>query len=42
MKVPARSPVSVGILTSSLAAEPPAFKWKEVEIDKIEIGYGLH
>jgi hypothetical protein len=26
---------------ASAAAEPPEFKWKEVEIDQIEIGYGL-
>jgi hypothetical protein len=27
--------------TVSLSAAPPEFKWREVEIDKIEIGYGL-
>lgn len=26
---------------SQLSAAPPEFKWREVEIDKIEIGYGL-
>ncbi|MDE0595590.1 MAG: VCBS repeat-containing protein [Roseibacillus sp.] len=28
-------------LTVQLAAATPEFKWREVEIDKIEIGYGL-
>ncbi len=27
--------------TTALSLEPPEFKWREVEIDKIEIGYGL-
>lgn len=33
----------IGSTLSSFAgfAEPPEFKWTEVEIDKIEIGYGL-
>ncbi|MDP7017913.1 MAG: VCBS repeat-containing protein [Pirellulaceae bacterium] len=29
------------LLTASAAAAPPEFKWRAVEIDKIEIGYGL-
>ena len=33
--------VSTVLVTLPLTAEPPAFKWKEVEIDRIEIGYGL-
>ena len=28
-------------ITVLLAAEAPEFQWREVEIDKIEIGYGL-
>lgn len=28
-------------LTASTIAEPPPFKWSELEIDEIEIGYGL-
>ena len=27
--------------SSLLSAEPPEFKWRAVEIDQIEIGYGL-
>ena len=33
--------LSLGIASTSLSAEPPEFKWREVEIDEIEIGYGL-
>ena len=33
--------LSLGIATISQSAEPPEFKWREVEVDKIEIGYGL-
>ena len=33
--------LSLVLLTSSGSAEPPEFKWREVEIDQIEIGYGL-
>ena len=29
------------LLSLSLSAAPPEYKWREVEIDKIEIGYGL-
>ena len=29
------------LFSLSLTAAPPEFKWREVEIDKIEIGYGL-
>ena len=28
-------------VSASHSADPPPFKWREVEIDKIEIGYGL-
>ena len=33
--------LSLGIMPCIQSAEPPEFKWREVEIDKIEIGYGL-
>ncbi len=33
--------LSLGAAPLSLAAAPPEFKWREVEIDTIEIGYGL-
>lgn len=33
--------ISFCTATASLLAESPEFKWKEVEIDQIEIGYGL-
>ncbi len=33
--------ISLVTLINSLAIEPPQFKWRELEIDKIEIGYGL-
>ena len=32
---------SLTLIPALLSAEPPEFKWREVEIDKIEIGYGL-
>jgi hypothetical protein len=33
--------LSFGLAFSLHSAEPPEFKWREVEIDKIGIGYGL-
>lgn len=40
MKATAAFLFVVGV-ASTLYAEPPEFKWREVEIDRIEIGYGL-
>ncbi len=33
--------LSLSLIPTLRSAEPPEFKWNEVEIDKIEIGYGL-
>ena len=33
--------LSLAAFTIVLAAEPPEYKWRKVEIDKIAIGYGL-
>lgn len=33
--------LALSLIPALHAAEPPEFKWREVEIDKIEIGYGL-
>ena len=33
--------ITFGLMTLSQAAEPPGYEWREVEIDEIEIGYGL-
>jgi hypothetical protein len=33
--------VALGFLTQSLSAESPPYQWRELEIDEIEIGYGL-
>jgi hypothetical protein len=34
-------PTAFALLTLSLTAAPPEYRWREVEIDRIEIGYGL-
>jgi hypothetical protein len=41
MKTLCLSLFAIAILIAPLSAAPPEFKWKEVEIDQIEIGYGL-
>ena len=41
MKARALIILSLGVTMIGSSAEPPEFKWREVEIDKIEIGYGL-
>lgn len=43
MKIDPVFPFVAAVLAtgSALSAAPPEFRWKEVEIDQIEIGYGL-
>lgn len=41
MKKLSISTILLGVVTISMSAEPPQFKWREVQIDKIDIGYGL-
>ncbi len=41
MKAAAITLLSLAALTLPLSATPPEYQWREVEIDTIEIGYGL-
>ncbi len=41
MKRPCVFILILGAVTSAMAGEPSEFKWSEVEVDKIDIGYGL-
>jgi hypothetical protein len=41
MKNPPLPFVAIVLMSSPLVAAPPEYKWREQEIDKIEIGYGI-